>query len=146
VRPRPPLFVDTVYIIAVFDPDDQWSPAAVSLDIEYETRPLVTTDGIISEFLAHWSRYDHEVRLRASAFAQQLKSNDRIDVAELTTDLVDASIDAYANEFRYTRLSLQDCVSILVMRERGITEALTADREFTLAGITVLMQPPVVGR
>ena len=55
---------------------------------------------------------------------------------------MDAAIDAYANEFRYTRLSLQDCLSILVMRERGITEALTADREFTLAGFSVLMQAP----
>ena len=146
MRPRPPLFVDTVFIIAVFDPGDQWSPAAASLDGEYETRSLVTTDGVISEFLAHCSRYNHEVRLRASVFAQQLKSDHRIDVTELTTDLVDAAIDAYANEFRYTRLSLQDCVSILVMRERGITEALTADREFTLAGITVLMQPPTIRR
>lgn len=140
------MFVDTVYIIAVFDPDDQWGPAAASLDDEYETRPLVTTDGVISEFLAHYSRYDHEVRLRASMFTQQLKSDDRIEVVELTSDLVDAAIDAYANEFRYTRLSLQDCHSILVMRERGITEALTADREFTLASITVLMQPPTVRR
>ena len=63
-------------------------------------------------------------------------------MVELTSDLVDAAIDAYANEFRYTRLSLQDCLSILVMRDRGITEALTADREFTLAGISVLMQAP----
>ena len=79
-------------------------------------------------------------------FAQQLKSDDRVEVAEQTSELVNAAINAYANEFRYTRLSLQDCISILVMRQRGITEALTADREFTLAGITVLMQPPTVSR
>ena len=133
-------------MIAAFDPDDQWGPAAASLDDEYETRPLVTTDGILSESLAHCSRYDHEVRLRASVFAQQLKTDDRVEVAEQTSELVNAAMNAYANEFRYTRLSLQDCISILVMRQRGITEALTADREFTLAGITVLMQPPTVSR
>ena len=146
MRQREPLFIDTVYLIAVFDPDDQWGPAAESLDNEYDTRPLVTTDGIVSEFLAHCSRYDHEVRLRASVFAQQLKSDDRFEVAELTTGLVDAAIDAYAGEFRYTRLSLQDCISILVMRQRGIFDALTADREFTLAGINVLMQAPSTRR
>ena len=142
MNPEPPVFVDSVYLIASFDPLDQWNDAAAEFGDLYETRSLVTTDGIFGEFLAHCSRLSPERRRSAAGLVQQLRSNDRIEVVELTSALVEDAISAYGAEFRYTRLSLHDCVSILVMRERGITDALTADREFSLAGINVLMQAP----
>ena len=137
-----PLFVDAVYLIASFDPNDQWRDFALELVDLVESRSLVTTDGVLSEFLAHCSRFDPSRRLRAARVAQQYKTSPHIEVVSLTPDLVIAGIEAYAGEFRYSRLSLQDCISILVMRQRGISEALTADREFTLAGINVLMHAP----
>ena len=36
--------------------------------------------------------------------------------------------------------SLTDCVSFLVMRDRGLTEALTADRRFEKAGFVALLK------
>ena len=135
MRRRPPLFVDTVYLIAAFNDRDDWADTVARLQSEFDSRPLVTTDGVLSEFLAHFSRAAGSTRLQAAAHVNHQKSSPRVEVVELTTDLVNEGIAAYAGEFRYTRLSLQDCISILVMRQRGITEALTADREFTLAGI-----------
>ena len=146
MNPEPPLFVDSVYLIASFDRLDQWNESAAEFADLYETRNLLTTDGIIGEFLAHCSRLSPERRHSAARLAQQLRSNDRIEVVELTSALVEDAISAYGGEFRYTRLSLHDCISILVMRERGISEALTADLEFSLAGISVLMQAPAGGR
>lgn len=143
---RSALFVDSVYFIAMFDPRDQWRNAAEPMADEFASRQIVTTDGIIAEFLAHFSRFGHDLRNRVAQHALGLKSSDRIEVVELTTELVEAGITVYGGEFRYTRLSLQDCISILVMRQRGISEALTADREFTLAGISVLMEVPEVRR
>lgn len=140
------IFVDAVYLIATFDPQDQWTRSADRVSELADSLPMVTTDGVIGEFLAHFSRYRHERRLQAARYVQSLKVSPRVEIIELSTDLVDKAIDAYANEFRYTRLSLQDCISILVMRERGISEELTADREFTLAGISVLMQAPEASR
>ena len=145
MNPEPRVFVDSVYLIASFDPLDQWNESAAQFADLYETRSLLTTDGIIGESLAHCSRLSHERRRSAATLAQQLRSNDRIEVVALTPGLVDDAISAYGGEFRYSRLSLHDCVSILVMRERGISDALTADREFSLAGINVLMQAPTVG-
>ena len=136
------LFIDTVYLLASFDPEDQWRQAAEDTEEIAGSRLLVTTDGVFSEFLAHVSRYGPGERLRAVEHINNLKETPAVEVVELTSQLVNAAISAYGGEFRYTRLSLQDCISILVMRERGITEALTADREFTLAGIEVLMHAP----
>ena len=140
---RSALFVDSVYFIAMFDPRDQWRRLAEPFTDEFASRQVVTTDGIIAEFLAHFSRFGHDLRNRVAQHALGLKSSDRIDVVELTSELVEAGIAVYSGEFRYTRLSLQDCISVLVMRQRGISEALTADREFTLAGIDVLMRAPL---
>ena len=142
LSPQVPVFVDTVYLIASFDPTDQWRTAAQRAIRSIGSRLLVTTDGVLSEFLAHCSRYDGERRRRAAVIAQRYKASSNFEVVELPSTLVEAGIEAYGGEFRYTRLSLQDCISILVMRRYGITEALTADREFTVAGISVLMQAP----
>ncbi|MDE2987959.1 MAG: PIN domain-containing protein [Chloroflexota bacterium] len=146
MNPELPVFVDSVYLIASFDPLDQWNESAAEFADLYETRSLLTTDGIIGEFLAHCSRLSPVRRRSAAGIAQQLRSNDRIEVVELTSGLVENAIEAYGGEFRYSRLSLHDCISILVMRERRVSDALTADREFSLAGINVLMQAPTGGR
>ena len=146
MNPARRLFVDTVYLLAAFDETDDWSSAARDVSNLFATSPLVTTDGVISEFLASCSCTGPGQRARAIVHVQELKSSPRVEVVELTTDLVSEGIAAYSGEFLYTRLSLQDCISILVMRQRGISEALTADREFTLAGVDVLMQAPSARR
>jgi uncharacterized protein len=38
------------------------------------------------------------------------------------------------------RWSLTDCISFVVMQERGLTEALTADRHFEQAGFSILLR------
>ena len=54
--------------------------------------------------------------------------------------LMEDAFDLYAGEFADSSLSLQDCVSILIMRQYRITSILTADQEFTRAGFTPLLR------
>jgi predicted nucleic acid-binding protein len=143
---QPAVLLDSVYLIATFDQLDQWSSVAEDLADEFTDRAIVTTDGVTSKFLAHCSRFNAQHRLAAVNYTQELRSRKRTEVVELSTRLVQEGIALYGGEFRYSRLRLQDCVSILVMRQRGISEALTADREFTLAGISVLMRAPKARR
>ena len=143
---QPAVFFDAVFLIAANDPSELWTASADQVAEVFESRTLVTTDGVLSEFLAHFSLYKPNRRLQVAEFVSQLRTSRKIEVVELTPDLVSEGIAAYSGDFLYTRLSLQDCISILVMRQRGISEALTADREFTLAGINVLMQAPSARR
>ena len=134
-----PVFLDATYLIAQADESDQWYAASERLRPMVMQHRLVTTDGVLSEFMAHVARSGPVLRSSAARTAEQLKASQSVEVVEQTTALMTAGITAYRDEFRYTRFSLQDCIAILVMRERGITEALTADREFLRAGITPLM-------
>lgn len=100
---------------------------------------MVTTEGVLSEFLAGVARHGPEVRALAAYTTDQLRQDPNVEVVAQTMVLVYGGLELYRGEFLHTRLSLQDCIAILVMRERGISEALTADREFLRAGITPLV-------
>ena len=65
-------------------------------------------------------------------------------VVEHDLALISAAITLYDGEFRYTRLSLQDCIAIRIMRDFGATEILTSDREFAMAGFTPLLRHHVL--
>ena len=54
--------------------------------------------------------------------------------------LMDSALASFGGEFADSSLSLQDCVSILIMREYGITSILTADQEFARAGFVPLLR------
>lgn len=139
MRPRAPVFADAVWFIAHADPGDDWRQAALALDSAIGLRPLVTTDGIIQELLAHIARHGARARTRAARTARELRASRRVEVISHTAEVIESALALYDREFRYSSLSLQDCVSIHVMRERGITDILTADREFIRAGFTPLM-------
>ena len=139
MRPRQSVFVDAVLLIGLIDPEDQWHNASVTSFEAVRGRPLVTTDGIIQESLALLARQPAEMRVDAAGVARNLRGSRMFEVIAHTSDLIDAGLNLYDGEFRFSSLSLQDCISIHVMRQRGITDILTADREFIRAGFTPLM-------
>ena len=139
--PRDPIFADSVYVIALNSKRDDWRPAseraAADLDPEH---PLVTSDGVILETLAHFSRATTAVRVEVARSLQAIRANASYIVVPHDVALMDAALDLYANEFANSNFSLQDCVAIQIMREYGITSILTADQEFARAGFTPLLR------
>lgn len=140
MNPRSPVFVDSVFLIALIVPGDQWREAALAAAPVAGGRHLYTSDGIFQELLAHVARDRDDVRARATALVRRMQLDLAVTVVEHTREMVDAALDLYDGEFRYSRLSLQDCIAIQIMRRVGITEILSADQEFTLAGFTPLLR------
>ena len=65
----------------------------------------------------------------------------RIEVLPQTGNLFTAAVAFYAARLDQ-RWSLTDCMSFVVMTERGIPQALAYDRDFEQAGFTALLRNP----
>lgn len=141
MTPTEPIFVDSVHQIALHSVDDNWRAAAqAAADSLHPRQPLVTTHGVLSETLAHFARGAATVRTRLARQFQQLRDDPLYLVVAHNLALMEEAFELYGGEFADSSLSLQDCVSILVMREYAITSILTADQEFTRAGFTPLLR------
>ena len=138
---REPLFVDSVYLIARSSPTDNWRAAAQSAAEEITPQHrLVTSEGVLLETLAHFSRKSAAARIDVGRRAAALRADPRSTIVPHDRRLSEAAIDLYTGEFADSRFSLQDCVAIVIMREYGITSILTADQEFARAGFTPLLR------
>lgn len=134
------VFVDSAHLIALCVPDDQWREAATRASRNVDRRLKVASVGVFQEVLAHVSRGRAEVRSEAAQLVRATRADARMTVVEHDLRLVDEALTLYDGEFRHTSLSLQDCIAIQIMRDFGITEILTADQEFALAGVTPLLR------
>ncbi len=136
------IFADTAYWIALFFPDDKWAAvAARARDALPAGATIVTTDEVLTEFLA-WIAIRRgslrRFRRPAARYVRDILTNPNVIVVEQTHQAFLAGLDLY--ESRPDRdYSLVDCISMSVMRERGIGEALTSDRHFEQEGFTALM-------
>jgi predicted nucleic acid-binding protein len=129
------VFLDTVGMIAVWDDTDQWHAAAKAAYFRLlgESRRLVATPLVMCEC--------------ANASARRTY---RSDVCELRKVLIEEGllIEPTVEELEQAWIAYErgeaaqagivDHVSFVVMRRLGITEALTNDKHFQAAGLTVL--------
>ncbi len=135
------VFLDTAFVVAGAIPSDAFHSKAVQLGAELKrnrTR-VVTTRGVMLEIGNALSK-THS-RKTASLVLQSFEDDPRIEIVPLSEEL-------YARAFRMYRerpdkeWGLVDCVSFVVMQERGITDALTTDEHFKQAGFRALMREP----
>ncbi|MEK7795149.1 MAG: PIN domain-containing protein, partial [Candidatus Hydrogenedentota bacterium] len=69
-------------------------------------------------------------------FYNELLTNKRFEVVPPSVDLYVEGMTLY-QDYHDKSWSLTDCISFVVMRDRGIAHALTADRHFEQAGFTI---------
>jgi predicted nucleic acid-binding protein len=69
---------------------------------------------------------------------QQIRSNPNADVIPMTSGAFRQAMERYRARGDKT-WSLTDCTSFLIMEEKGITEALSADDDFVQAGFRALL-------
>ena len=132
------VFVDTAYLIALARPGDQWKRAAEQARTELGEVPLVTTDEVLAEFLTALAGGGRQLRARAAKTVRSLLEG-RIRVIPQSRESLSRGLERY--EHRLDKgYSLQDCISMNVMESEGISEILTADRDFEREGFTVLMK------
>jgi predicted nucleic acid-binding protein len=67
-----------------------------------------------------------------------LRSHKHVTVAPLDQQVFDQGVELYTRR-PDKDWSLTDCISFVVMREHGITDALTGDHHFEQAGFNILL-------
>ena len=136
-----PLFADSGYFIALNSKRDDWLDSARRAQQQLDPQqPIVTSVGVFTETLAHFSRSPRRTREKVALELQELHDDPFYTVVDHDWELVDAACNLYAGEFADSTFSLQDCVAIVIMREYGITTILSADQEFARAGFTPLLR------
>jgi predicted nucleic acid-binding protein len=130
-------FADASYWIALLHRRDQWHDRALAVSRALGSRPLVTTEWVLAEFLAFFSAAGEATRQRATERTRLIYRDPTIRV--LAPDNASFLDGLALYERRLDKqYSLIDCISMHVMRREGITEVLTNDRHFIQEGFRIL--------
>jgi predicted nucleic acid-binding protein len=130
------IFADTGYFLALLNPRDQWHRAALSQSSR-RSEVMVTTMWVLAE-VGNSMRLGVD-RLRFVAFVQRLLAAPQMLAEPASDDWFRRGMVLFEQR-PDKEWSLTDCVSFEVMRERGITEALSADHHFEQAGFRILLK------
>ena len=133
-----PVLIHADFLVASSIRDHPLNDRAQAAMAEVQYEPLITTEGMISQFL-HWTAaLGPEERGNAVNVARALYLRPgivhRTDFAQFT-----AALDAYRNEFRDSTLTLEDVIAVLLLRESDSTDILSANIEFQRYGLRPLM-------
>jgi len=132
------VFVDTNYWVAVINPNDQWHQRAAEVKSRLGLVRLVTTELILVELLNYFCAYRPDTRQIAVKVVHHILASPEIEIISHAHDTFLAGLALY--EARPDKAySLTDCVSMNVMRERGINDVLTHDNHFAQEGFTLLL-------
>ena len=136
----PEVFVDSFFWIAALLPRDQWHEQALAAKENLASDiTLVTTREVLTEFLAATSRNAPTVRQAAVKTVRAILEDETVIVIPQSPALYSRGLDLYEQRLD-KRFSLADCISMIVMRERGIQEILTRDRDFAAEGFVALIR------
>ncbi len=129
------VFLDTSFAIALSSITDMNHGRAVELahKLEIQRTRLVTTEAILLEIGNALSKQKY----RQGAI--QLLESLQADPMLLTKDLYTAAFNLFKQR-EDKEWGLIDCLSFIVMQNRGITDALTADNHFYQAGFRPLLR------
>jgi predicted nucleic acid-binding protein len=135
-----PVFADTLYWIAIFLPGDPWASTARAVGLSGAS--LVTTEEVLSEFLTAVSAQAERTRRLACRLVREILTDPAIEVVAQSHESFLAGLELY--ERRPDKdYSLTDCISMNVMRRRGMREILTNDRHFSQEGFVRLLDKRV---
>ncbi len=111
-----------------------------ALEVRRELRQrnarMVTTDFVLIEVADGLS--NPPLRKAVIAFIEELRREKTIEIVPVSDDLMARGWNLYRQR-PDKEWGLTDCISMVVMQEKGITDAFTSDHHFAQAGFTVLL-------
>jgi uncharacterized protein len=130
------VFGDASYFVALLSSRDRWHSRAVALNRQ-PPGPLLTTEWVLTEVGDAFSLPSS--RPEFLRLLELLRQQPDAEIVPASTDLFHQDVELFA-ERPDKKWSLTDCISFVVMRERGITDALSNDHHFEQAGFRILLK------
>jgi predicted nucleic acid-binding protein len=117
----------------LFERAQRWSAAI--------HEPLITTEYVVWEMVNSLSAPVD--RSKAHAAVAEVRSSSNWELVYATPELLSASLSLHERRAD-KHWSLTDCVSFLIMEQRGLRQALASDHHFEQAGFEALLgrDPP----
>ncbi len=134
----PVVFVDTAALIALANADDDLHAAAVAVrnDIAQQGVRMVTTDAVLTETAS--GLLGARVRHLAAPVIDAVRASAYFDIVHVDPALWERGWALF--KARHDKeWSLVDCLSFVVMQDRGIIEAFTSDHHYEQAGFVCLL-------
>ena len=132
------VFADTLYWVTGLNPRDQWHDVLLAAELALGDFQLVTTETVLIEVLNYYCEHTTHLRQASAQLVRKILANPEIEVVAHSEAAFQAGLQLY--EARPDKgYSLTDCISMNVMRERGIIEVLTHDKHFAQEGFVVLI-------
>lgn len=128
-------FAGAFYFLAFLNETDQHHANVLAIASGPELE-IVTTAWVLTEVADAFGA--SRIRSRIPFFIRSLESDPDTRVVPATEGLFHQGLELYAVR-QDKSWSLTDCISFVVMRDEGITDALTGDRHFAQAGFTALL-------
>lgn len=133
------VFIDTAGWIALIYRHDDYHKRAKHVYVSLEHVKRMTTDAVLRETCNMFSKAP--LRPLAIALIEKIREAEKLGVLEVS-HVTEALIDR-GWEFFQRRpdkdWSLTDCISFVVMQDKGITKAFTTDHHFEQAGFEKLL-------
>jgi len=130
------VFIDTSFVVALVNEKDQHHNRASELADIFDCYTLVTTDAVLLEFGYALARNFKE---QAVEVIEDFLTSDEVEIVNLDSALFQSAFALYRTH-KDKPWGMTDCISFIVMRERGIVDALTNDKDFRQAGFNALMR------
>lgn len=136
---REEIFLDASYAIALSSSTDEYHHRAGELAerIEAEGTRLVTTRAVVLEIGNALARLRY--RRAAIALLDALENDPGVEIVPVTERLYGLAFRLYRDR-PDKEWGLTDCLSFVVMEDRELTDALSADDHFRQAGFRALLR------
>lgn len=137
--PMTEVFLDAAYAIALSAPTDQYHQQAIALADKLEAggTQLITTRAVVLEIGNALAKLRY--RPAAVELLYALEKDPKVEIIPLSEQLYERAVQLYQAR-PDKEWGITDCISFIVMQDRGLTEALTTDEHFRQAGFQPLLR------
>lgn len=129
-------FIDTGFWLALVNDDDAYHDRAVALARSIRG-PFLTTEAVVLELGDALAR--PRWRTTGITLIEQIRHDSNLEIVSVDRALSERAFNFYRSRPDQS-WGLTDCVSFIVMQDRGITDALSADQHYVQAGFRAILR------